>query len=602
MQSWLERMTIRFTRSMNLRGKVLVMYVLILLVPTLLLSGAALFFVIQSYQNSYLITMDEVVRQTARNVDFGKQSYDLLAVRTATDNELIARLGRKYDDMPEIVDTVNYVDRTFLFTSKYLPGIADFRIYHTNETLVQDGQLLWRPEGRMLAGKDERIWYKEAVQFTSSLRWSNAPDHPDQIVITRKMIDDSGTALGMVYILLNYDTVFSEMLSQPFKGRGSLYVIDSEQRILAATDRSKIGGSLLYDALGKEKITDRDVNLAATHELQIMKPLSSGWQVVALIPMKYFDTQNVTVLVLISAITLFFLLLSTFLMMTIVKNIVSRIRKLGGRMSNLSRGEFEVSVRNAHQDELGELERMFGSMSQQIGKLVDDITQAGKLEKELEFKALQAQINPHFVYNSLSLLRWRALDAGDEEQIRIIDALTTFYRLTLNNRTGMIPIHDELQHVKAYLDIQQFRYMGRVRIEWDIEEGVGGLYTLKTMLQPIVENCYMHGAVSRKKNALIRISVSRMDDQVLFSVYDNGQGIPEQELKAIQAGTYVGKGNGFGTSNIKERLALYFGDQAEFRLESREGEWTRVSIIIPASLEQLSIKGENHAAERDDRG
>jgi two-component system sensor histidine kinase YesM len=591
LRSWLERVTIRFTRSMKLRGKILVMFVLILLMPTLLLSGAGIFLVIQSYQNSYLVTMDEAVRQTARNVDFGKQSYDLLAVRTATDIELVARLGRKYDDMPSIVDTVNYVDRTFLITSKYLPGISDFRIYHTNETLVQDGQLLWRPEERMLSGKDERIWYDEAVQSSSSLRWSNAPDNPNQIVITRKIIDDTGTPIGMVYILLNYDTVFSEMLSQPFKGRGSLYVIDREQRILAATDRTKIGGRLLTDASAKENMTDKDVNFVATNELQIMKPLSSEWQVVAFVQKKYFDEQNGTVLLLISVITLFFLLLSTFLMMTIVRNIVSRIRKLGGRMNELSRGEFDVIVLNQQQDELGDLEKMFNSMSRQIGKLVDDITQAGKMEKELAFKALQAQINPHFVYNSLSLLRWRALDAGDEEQISIIDALTTFYRLALNNRISFITIHDELKHVKAYLDIQQFRYMGRLRIEWDIEDGVGGLYTLKTLLQPIVENCYTHGAITKKKDGLIRISVSKVGDQVLLNVYDNGQGISEQVLKAINAGTYVSNSNGFGTSNIRERLSLYFGDQAHFMLESREGEWTSVTIVIPACLQQPSIRG-----------
>ena len=224
------------------------------------------------------------------------------------------------------------------------------------------------------------------------------------------------------------------------------------------------------------------------------------------------------------------------------------------------------------------------------------------MEKELAFKALQAQINPHFVYNSLSLLRWRALDAGDEEQISIIDALTTFYRLALNNHISFITIHDELKHVKAYLDIQQFRYMGRVRIEWDVEDGVGGLYTLKTLLQPIVENCYMHGEITKKKDSLIRISVTRVGDQVLYNVYDNGQGISEQVLKAINAGTYEGNSNGFGTSNIKERLSLYFGDQAHFMLESREGEWTNVTIVIPACLQQPSIRGDKDAAQRDDRG
>jgi len=586
---------------MNLRSKILVMYLVILLIPTLILGGAAIFMVVRSYHHSYLVTVDEAVRQTARNVDFGKQSYDLLAIRTATDSELIARLGRQYTDMPEIVNTVNYVDRTFLMTSKYLPGIVDFRIYHTNETLVQDGQLLWRPEGRMLLGKDEYTWYREASEPSSVLRWSNAPDDPNKIVITCKIVNDSGSMLGMVYILLQYDTVFSEMLSHPFKGEGSLYVIDDEKRILAATDRSKIGGRIYAGASGKAQVTGQDIDLTHTKELQITKTLSSKWQVIALIRTKFIDTQNSTVLVLIIGITFFFLILSIFLMMTIVRNIVWRVRKLGGRMIGLARGEFDVGVRNQQQDELGELENMFTSMSQQIGRLVDDITTAGIMEKEQAFKALQAQINPHFIYNSLSLLRWRALDVQDEEQIRIIDALTTFYRLALDNRISVIPIRDELDHVRAYLDIQQFRYQGRVQIEWDIDSSAEQLYTLKTVLQPIVENCYLHGSITRKKDAMIRISVVRSGEFVHISVWDNGNGIPEGVLTAIRAGTYVGKGNGFGTSNIKERLALYFGEEAEFTIDSQAGEWTQVSIVIPACVEQPTIRGNRTLAQGHDR-
>src|SRR4029453_29886 len=108
--------------------------------------------------------------------------------------------------------------------------------------------------------------------------------------------------------------------------------------------------------------------------------------------------------------------------------------------------------------------------------------------------------------------------------------------------------------------------------------------------------------ITKKKDGLIRISVCRVADQVLLNVYDNGQGISEQVLKAIKAGTYEGNSNGFGTSNIKERLALYFGDNAHFILESQEGKWTSVSVIIPACLQQPSIRGDKDAAQCDDRG
>ncbi|MBM7568517.1 cache domain-containing sensor histidine kinase [Paenibacillus sacheonensis] len=618
------RWILGFTRRLSLRNKIVVLYVLILLLPTLVLSSGAVYGVIRSFHHSYTNTAEEAVRQTAQIVDFSKKSYDLLAVRTATDGELIARLGREYADMSEVVDTVNYVDRTFLITSKYLPGIADFRIYHTNETLVQDGQLLWRPEARMLSGMEERSWYEAAEKSDSPLYWSSVPGNADQTVITRKIIDNTGNLLGVVYILLNYDTVFGELLDHPFND-GSLYIVDDAHRILAATDRADIGkrlqvkdwgdgsasgggseagtggaaplqgaagsGTSIAAAAAAEKSDELD--LTGTKDMLMTQPLSSHWTLVALMRTKHLDNQNRMVLLLIVSIVTFFLLLSLSLMTTIVRNIVRRIRKLGSRMGGLSRGEFEASVRYSENDELGELENRFNSMSEQLGKLVEDITKAGLAEKEQAFKALQAQINPHFIYNSLGLLRWRAMDVDDQEQIQIIDALTTFYRITLNNQISAIRIRDELEHVKAYLDICQFRYPGRVKVEWAIDDGALDFYTIKTVLQPIVENCYLHGAITRKPGALIRITVDReAEGMIRMSVYDNGQGIDPQVLADISQGVHAGKGSGFGTPNIKERLALYFGTGAELTIGSEPGEWTLVSIVFPACAVEPMIRRE----------
>ncbi|SFB62406.1 two-component system, sensor histidine kinase YesM [Cohnella sp. OV330] len=606
MRRLLEKWIIGATRKLNLRSKILVLYGLILLLPTLALGIGAIYLVIHSFTQSYMSAADEAVSQSAKMAEFSKRSYDLLAVRTATDGELIARLGREYTDMPEIVDTVNYVDRTFLITSKYLPGIADFRIYHTNETLVQDGQLLWRPEDRMLSGMDERTWYREGVESDAPLVWSNATNNPKMNVITRKIIGPSGDVLGLVYILLNYDAVFGELLDHPFKGSGSLYIVDAANRILATSDEAHIGNriKLRSDASAGDSSAEsggsaRVLDLSRNRELQIVKPLESGWKVVALIHMKYMDRQNLTILLLIVGITALFLLLSVSLMMTIVKNIVWRIRKLGARMSDVAQGEFEVTVRSQGRDELGDLENVFNSMSVRLGRLVEDITRAGLMEKEQAFRSLQAQINPHFIYNSLGLLRWRAIYAKDDEQIRIIDALTTFYRLTLNNQISVIRVREELEHVKAYLDICQFRYPGRVRIEWEVEEAALDCYTIKTVLQPIVENCYQHGAIARRPDARIVIAAAAEDGRLRMTVYDNGLGMAETTMRELEAGAYASSSskakngaNGFGIANIRKRLALYFGGDASLTFRGEQCVWTQVELNMPSLASPPSIRRE----------
>ncbi|CAM4488576.1 histidine kinase [Paenibacillus phoenicis] len=621
MRAWLENRVIRFTRGMNLRRKIFIMYGLILLVPSLILGGVTMGIVVRSFHENYVATVDESIKQTAINIDYSKKSYDLLAIRTATDSELIARLGREYADMTQIIDTVDYLDRNFMLTSKYLPGIVDFRIYHTNSTLVEDGRLLWRPQQRLLSGLDERSWYEKTMASSTLLLWSTAPDAPGRIVLTSKILNSAGEPLGMVYILLDYNVVFGNLLKHPFADGGSLYIVDEEKRILATTKQDKIGLRILAEGWLEEGGTDDRksegagkqadggaavYDLTGTKQLVTLEPLTSGWYVVALTQMKYMDGRSITLLALIAGTAVLLLALSMFLITTIMNNVVRRIRRLGHRMFDLSRGEFDVTIRNKVQDELGDLELMFNSMSERLGHLVEDIRTTSLQEREQAFKAMQAQINPHFIYNSLSLLRWRALDVQDDEQVRIIDALTTFYRQTLNNQVAVIPIREELEHVKAYLEVQQLRYPGRVRIEWDIDEQAGSLYTLKTLLQPIVENCYAHGAITRQQDAVIRISVKREVGCMVMTVFDNGQGIAPERLAALEAGTYLGSGNGFGTANIRERLALYFGEAAAFKLESEAGAWTRATIRFPACTEPPILRKKGWIgdgfAEGSDRG
>lgn len=586
----LERIVIRFTRKMNLRVKILFLYGAIIFVPTILLGIGATYLALESFRDNYMVTVNEAMRQTVQNVEFRKQSYDVLAIRTATDGELISRLSRDYSDMFEQLNTVEYVDRSFLFTSKYLPGIEDFRIYHTNPMLVQDGRLLWKPERRMLQpGIDETTWFENASETPSSLLWKNV--NKDKLVISHKITSPSGNMLGIIYMLLDYRTVFGKLFDRPFGGSGDLLIIDENGYIIVSSDPQHIGlkaeKTPLNKGLDETGLSDGRI---VDGKLIMVRAIDSNWRVAALIQMDQLERQSKSILYGIIAAIFFFLVCSTFLIMTVLKNVVWRIHKLGTRMHDISQGQFDVSIRNTGKDELGDLEVLFNSMSGRLGKLVEDITQSKLREREQSFKALQAQINPHFIYNSLSLLRWRALDLQDETQLRTIDALTAFYRLALDNKINVTQIKGELDHVKAYLDIQEMRYPSRVNIEWHIEEELQELYTIKLLLQPIVENCYLHGNITGKKDAFIRISAQLEQDNVRFEVFDNGRGIPSGILEQILQGKQVGSGNGYGTANIRERLQLYFENKHQFTIESKENEWTAVTIIIPVCVQRPEIR------------
>lgn len=598
---FIEGAAIRLTSSLNLQRKMLLLYGIIVLAPTIVLGILAGYYTLQNVRNNYMITIKEALRQTAQNIEFRKQGYDLLAMRTATDGELIIRLFREYNDMSEQLNTVEYVDRSFTEMSKYLPGIENFRIYHENSTLVQDGRLLWKPEQRFLSGISELTWYQQTLKSELAPKWQNVRSRSDELAITHKIMEPTGEGIGMVFMQLDYDTVFGQLLAQPFNGAGELYILDADQRIIAATDNSQIASladSILPGVL--EGITDED-GMISDGDRYFSQAIGADWSIVAVIDLDQLEHQSKWVLYGIAGGVAFFLLLSTFMIMTVMKNIVWRIRKLGNRMNDISHGEFDVSVRSRDKDELGELELLFNSMSGKLGKLVTDMAEAKLKEREQAFRVLQAQINPHFIYNSLSLIRWRAMDLDDQMQVRTIDALTTFYRLALDNRINVTPIEAELQHVQAYLEIQQLRFPDLVRVEWDVDHEVYPFYTIKLLLQPIVENCYVHGAITSQHGAFIRISASREGDRIRFEVEDNGAGIMPDTLKLLKHSERVGKGNGFGTANIRERLQLYFGSESHFGIDSDVGRGTRVTIIIPACAERPEIRKEGEHDSSIDR-
>lgn len=573
----LEKTIIRWTRSMNLRAKIVLFYGVIVFLPTALLAVGAGYLTLHTVRGNYMLTIEEAVRQSAQSIAFKKQSYDLLAIRTATDGELISRLSRDYADMFEQLETVQFVDRSFQFTAKYLPGIDNFRIYHTSPTLVQDGGILWKPERRLLSGIEERAWYEETLANPKMLRWTNAANDARKLVVSQKIASNYGEVYGVVYLLLDYNAVFAEPFERPFDGAGALYIVSDEDRILASSDASDIG-RLVVDSSLRPFWQNEGTERTAGGMLLLTHPLPSGWTVAALVHLDRLEQQAKRIYIAVGLGIACFLLISVFLIMTVLKNMVWRIRKLGLRMTDIARGDFDVTVNSRDRDELGELELLFNHMTGQLGRLVEENTQVSLKEREQSFKTLQAQINPHFIYNSLSLVRWRAMDLQDETQIRIIDAMTTFYRLALNNTVNVTPIRDELEHVKAYLDIQQLRYPGRVDIEWEIDPDTLDLYTIKVLLQPIVENSYQHGHLTRKPGARIRIAVRQSRGDVEMAVEDNGQGIDADKLTRLRSGV--------GLANIRERLRLYFGGRARLEIDSVAGEGTTVTIRMPACTER----------------
>ncbi len=282
-----------------------------------------------------------------------------------------------------------------------------------------------------------------------------------------------------------------------------------------------------------------------------------------------------------------------YLAVMISRSITRPIEALCRVIGEVGQGNFEVRARAYKEDETSEiaiLSRSFNSMIEQIGELVQNIRQEQSNSRNLELKLLQAQINPHFLYNTLDNIVWLAEDQRTDEIEEIVTSLSQFFRTTLSGGKDYIKIKEEISHIEAYLKIQQFRYRDILRYRIEIPEELYEYRIIKMALQPIVENALYHGIKNKRTQGLIRIYTTQTVDSIEIIVEDDGIGMNPDELQYLQrimSGREKAQedNTGFGMANVAERMRLNYGQAYGLSCDSTYGVGTRVMLRIPKQME-----------------
>lgn len=290
---------------------------------------------------------------------------------------------------------------------------------------------------------------------------------------------------------------------------------------------------------------------------------------------------------MVSIIFAVILLAAFFISRKIMVGITEPIRNLCEVTKVAGSGDFGVRVREESGDELVQLSVSFNQMVEQIGKLVEGIRIEQMNLKATELKLLQAQINPHFLYNTLDAIIWLAESGEKEQVVYMVSALSDFFRTTLSKGRDFVSIGDEEVHIKSYLKIQKFRYQDILEYEIRIPEELHEYQILKMTLQPLVENALYHGIKNKRRLGRILVEGRKEEDTLVLTVRDDGMGIKPEKLdyiKKVIAGDLQDYENpsGFGLFNVEQRIRLNYGTRYGIRLNSTYGEWTEVEIVIPA--------------------
>ena len=268
-----------------------------------------------------------------------------------------------------------------------------------------------------------------------------------------------------------------------------------------------------------------------------------------------------------------------------VEDITQPISKLCDHVSKVGQGQFNITSVMSTDYEIAHLDEGIQQMAKQIEKLLISVKEEETLQHKTELQLLQAQINPHFLYNTLDTIIWMVESGDNEVAIQMLTHLSTFFRTALSKGEDIISLEEEMAHTKSYLEIQQVRYRDILQYEMDWSKVLSTIRLPKLTLQPLVENALYHGIKEKRSIGHIKIYCSDLGENVRIVVEDDGVGIMPHQLKQIQA-SLEGDGKvGFGMAAVQRRLKLYFGSPYGMVVSSSNQEGVCITILIPKNIE-----------------
>lgn len=370
---------------------------------------------------------------------------------------------------------------------------------------------------------------------------------------------------------------------------GYIYLMDSAGEIiwhpkfeLIASGRVK-ENNLLTATYSDGSIEEEFNNMVQT---VVIKTVGyTGWKLVGVIKgtgisLNTLKTRLFIVFV-ISLIIFIVVLINSYISF----RVTDPIRELEKSVKKLEEGNLDADIYMGGSYEIQHLGKSVQDMKYRIKGLMQDIVTEHEEKRKSEFNSLQAQINPHFLYNTLDIIVWQIENEKQSEAVHTVTALARFFRLSLGKGKNIVTVKAEIEHVKNYLMIQHMRFKNKFDYEFDVENDVLELSSLKLMLQPLVENAIYHGMEFMDGDGLITIKAWREDNELYLSVADNGLGMTEDKVNLILAGrsnSGNGRGSGIGVKNVNERIKLYFGEGYGLKIDSEPDVGTTITIHLPA--------------------
>ena len=556
--------------GIKLRYKLAIFYSLFCFLPVMLLFWLSFLQMRSIIDDKGKMNLQSYLQQSVSSMDRTLDGYNSLSDYIAFDRTLAEvfsmEYGTPYEQYEQLTQKVDPILRT---ASYFHGGMQQITIYTDNGMVKHDTTVA--PVSEI----EETDWYQKTLEHPG-LNWF--ANYQEETLFSARKLAFSGAREGVniLYMDVDYQKLFTPYAETLISECG-LYITDQDGKLVFEESRFS-GKNQNYDLTYSEFLEQRDRG-STDYIILCEQSNTTGWTVWLYQPVGLAG-EAMRPIGVMAGVTILICIFAAVLAYFITSGMVSsRIERLTHFMQEVQEGSMDMQMESDDRDEIGMLYRGFGSMMKRIRTLINEVYLSKITQKEAELKALQAQINPHFLYNTLSLINWKALAAGEEDISRMTLALSTFYRTALNRGRNVLQVETELSNTRAYLEIQSMLHDGDFDYEIEAQTEILQCESLNLILQPLVENAIHHG-IEEKTDGRGKITVRgwKEDNCVWFMVEDNGVGMEQEVADKI----LTMESKGYGVRNVDERIRLCYGEIYAMKVESVVGKGTKMTIHFPA--------------------
>ena len=561
---------LHWVNGIKLRYKLAIIYSMFCFLPVMLLFWLSFLQMRSIIGDKEKMNLQSYLQQSVSSMDRTLDGYNSLSDYIAFDRTLAEvfsmEYGTPYEQYEQLTQKVDPILRS---SSYFHGGMQRITIYTDNGMVKHDTTVA--PVSEI----EETDWYQKTLEHPG-LNWF--VNYQEKTLFSARKLSFSGVREGVniLYMDVDYQKLFTPYAETLISECG-LYITDQEGKLVFEESRFS-GKNQSYDLTYSEFLEQRNRG-STDYTILCEESNTTGWTVWLYQPVGLAG-EAMRPIGVMAGVTILICIFAAVLAYFITSGMVSgRIERLTCLMQEVQEGSMDMQVGSDDRDEIGMLYRGFGSMMKRIRTLINEVYLGKITQKEAELKALQAQINPHFLYNTLSLINWKALAAGEEDISRMTLAMSTFYRTALNRGRNVLQVEAELSNTRAYLEIQSMLHDGDFDYEIEVQPEILQCESLNLILQPLVENAIHHG-IEEKTDGRGKISVRgwKEDNCVWLMVEDNGVGMEQKVADKI----LTMESKGYGVRNVDERIRLCYGEKYAMKVESVVGKGTKMTIHFPA--------------------